>query len=78
VCDVGFVGSGLWEELITRPEKSCGLCVCLSVCDVGTCIMILPVPDGPFPTGKGRRICSIMLFYFLAIHFFSEAAGATH
>jgi hypothetical protein len=29
-------GRSLWEELITRPEESYRLCVCLIVCDLET------------------------------------------
>ena len=29
-------GSGLFDELITRSEQHCGLCVCLIVCDTET------------------------------------------
>ena len=32
--DVCFVGSNLWNELITCSEESYQMCVCVCVCDL--------------------------------------------
>jgi hypothetical protein len=38
VCCECFVlsGRGLCDGMITRPEKSCRICMCLCVCDLET------------------------------------------
>jgi len=44
VCSMCRAGSGLWDGLITRPEESYRLCVCLclTVCDLKTSTMRRP------------------------------------
>jgi hypothetical protein len=39
------VGSGLCDWLITRPEQSYRLCVCLTVCDLETSTVRRPSPE---------------------------------
>jgi hypothetical protein len=42
---VCFVGSGPATGLITSSEESCGLCLCLIVCDLDTLTTRRPSPE---------------------------------
>jgi hypothetical protein len=45
VCCLCCVGSDLCDELITRPEESYRVCMCVSVCDIETSTIRWPRHD---------------------------------
>jgi cellobiose-specific phosphotransferase system component IIB len=63
------VGRGLCDELITRAEESCLVCVCLIVCDVGTSTVSLLVRElGSWATEKSVLNCVNMLFWYQKLY----------
>jgi hypothetical protein len=62
------VGSGLCDELITRPEESYRMCVCLIVWDVETSTMRRPRPDLTY-SDTYKRLWSSVIPYVMSSHY---------